>query len=226
MCDASYEKIVRDVPNVDYVHVTPPNISHIHASMRKVEIFRFPYLHKYAKVLYLDCDVIVEGSVEPIFNVVTNPAKLYVLPELQEITHYGFNRTDQPYTTQELEMFKKEDIRAFNAGQYAFVVSPVMNIHFEDIANEIRTCYDGKLHFYEQSFMNTHFNKLRAVDYAISPYCHMPLMFPTSPPRPIIYHFAMMNMDHNRKLACMIRQHEILENDRKSKVCNEKNEHL
>jgi len=172
MCDEEYANVIREFP-IQYIHITPHNPSVIHVSMRKTEIFSFTHIHEYEKVLYLDCDIVVCGSLKYMMELVKFDDILYVVPESNDHTCSFFQMHDKPYDTKTLDEFSKKNIYAFNCGQFAFKVSKKMEQHFNDIANQIHTSYDPSLHFYEQCFMNNYFNRLGAVSYDIAGYVNL-----------------------------------------------------
>lgn len=207
MCDAAYATHVKHLPVK--IFITPDNQTHIQASMRRTEIFSFPEIDKYEKILYLDCDIVVCGSLEPIYERITDPTKLYVKPEPDAQgahTQMYWRRGDRMYDQETLDRFKEKDIRAFNSGQFGFINSAEMRDHFNVVAREIRmTAYDPRVHFYEQVFMNDHFNRAEATSYDIADLC---AVFNAADPAPlslkrIVNHFANASCHHLRKLALM-----------------------
>ena len=79
MCDDSYVPEISQLKVL--IHVTSPNKTHIDASMRKIEIFDYLADKQYENILYIDCDVTINGSLKPIFDKVTRDDVLYAVPE-------------------------------------------------------------------------------------------------------------------------------------------------
>lgn len=143
---------------VDYIHITSDNMSAMQSSIRKVEIFDFPYINDFHRILYLDSDIICLGNIGVIFDSIgAHENKLHVCVESHEIhehnlIYFGF----QDYTQDQIEYFFKNQIHVFNCGQFGFVNSQKMKNHFTCVINMINN--NMKPFFYEQSFMNFYFN--------------------------------------------------------------------
>lgn len=200
MCDSEYAKTLQGMPVT--LHVTEKNRSHVESSMRKTEIFDFGALGQYEKVLYLDADTVVTGALAPLFDAVTDGDLLYVVPErdAEHTTRY-YQCGDDPYDACTLEGFRASGICPFNAGQFAFKRSASMRAHFEALASHVKR-YDPALHFYEQSFMNNHFNRLGRVDYALEKYVKLFACQGVDCER-IVQHFCDTSVPFFQKLECM-----------------------
>lgn len=198
MCDESYLPHISNL-SINHIHVTPHNPNHIHASMRKTEIFNFRYIDTYDKILYLDCDIIVDGPLDHVFHTITNPTKLYVVPDRFPFTAEYFSCKDKPYSKEELTTFETNGLKAFNAGQFGFCNSNQMREHFQEVC-KLKQTYDSRYHFYEQSFMNFHFAKANALCYDLSDF--VSLYAPNQNKR-IINHFCNASIPMQTKLRHM-----------------------
>lgn len=198
MCDASYVPHISNLA-INHIHVTPDNSNHIHASMRKTEIFKFKQIDCYDKILYLDCDITVNGPLDVIFHTISNPTKLYAVSDKFPITSKYFSCKDKPYTTDELSMFQTHSIRPFNAGQFGFCNSNQMRDHFEQVC-ALKKSYDPRYHFYEQSFMNYHFCRTNSVCYDLSSFVSL---YAPNKDRRTINHFCNASIPMRTKLANM-----------------------
>lgn len=198
MCDASYVPYIKGLP-ITHIHVTPDNDNHIQASMRKTEIFKFKHIDLYDKILYLDCDIVVDGSLDHVFHTITNPNKLYAIPDRFPFTSQYFACLDKPYTKEELTTFEKLNLKAFNAGQFGFCHSNQMREHFDRVC-ELKKTYDARYHFYEQSFMNYYFSRANAICYDLT--CFVSLYAPNNDRR-LINHFCNASIPMHTKLKHM-----------------------
>lgn len=203
MCDASYAPHVQGIHGIDKFLIVPPNNSHIQASMRKVDIFKLPSIAAYEKVLYLDCDIIVTGSLQPLFDAVVDPGKLYVYPENDEFnSHQSLFWGLQDYSQDQLTEFEARGQHVFNCGQFAFKVSPEMQQHFQAVRDMI-DAHTGP-HFYEQSFMNKYFNSRFLTDEGpLLPYAALPSR--PVPGTQLMFHICNAHMTAERKLLLMNR---------------------
>lgn len=211
MCDAGYAGHITDMRGVVDIHVTAPNPTPVHASMRKTRIFDYARISEYDCALYLDCDIIISGDLSRLFDKVCDPTKLYVVPDrmdMAEHTSRYFQRGDRPYDAATLQRFAAASIWPFNAGQFAMALSTDMRGHFTAIANDIEELYDPVVHFYEQCFMNDRFNRRGAVSYAIADDCALVSALATTyggeDGRPdLVSHFYNAAIGPAHKLALM-----------------------
>lgn len=205
MCDESFMPHVKHLPFTHF-HTTSHNPNHIYASMRKVEIYEFDKINTYEKVLYLDCDIVIGGSLQPIFDLIQSPELLYVRAENFDphgLRNIYYECKDDRYTNEDMELFVANNIHPFNAGQFGFVVGPIMRDHFNTVTHQIRTRYRPHLHFYEQCFMNAHFNRNKAVSYDIADHVNLFVGILKDLPNRIINHFSGSGTSHSKKLEAM-----------------------
>ncbi len=209
MCDRSYVDNVRQKPGfaIQHFHITDDNKTPVDASMRKVEIFDFPFLDRYDKILYLDCDITVGEPLSHLMNKVTRNDAVYVIPEGMyswDHNRYFYCPQDKLHDSKQLAEYAEKKIYAFNAGQFAFRPSDTTKQLFDKVVTAKRD-YDPRLHFYEQGFMNYYFNLEQAVDYSIGPFVTF-VKDPRSTPLNAINHFADATIPGLRKLAMMMSQ--------------------
>lgn len=158
LCDESLLAMCRmRIPDIIYFSV-PNSKTGQEASMNKLKIFDF-ISEEYDSVLYIDTDILIYGSLDPILHQVIDKNLLYVYTESTDHNdHKKIYWSLESYTDEELSEFKNKSIYPFNAGTFAFVPSPEMKSHFTEIRHMIET-HTGSF-FYEQSFLNVYFNKL------------------------------------------------------------------
>jgi hypothetical protein len=143
--------------NVDYF-VIPPVNSAPKASIKKLSIFEYDKIDEYGKVLFLDVDSVCVKNLNLIFDKVLYLNKLYVSfpkthrsPLLLTATHGIMHMTDEDA----LSLLNNTDFYPFNAGQFLFLNSTRMRMHFSNV-KWIQNCWPA-MYFYEQSFMNYYF---------------------------------------------------------------------
>lgn len=185
LCDEAYAPHVRGLP-VDFLVLTEPNADAAAASARKLDVFRFPRLREFEAVLYLDCDVVVCGSLAPLFAAVRAAAAagaadgseplLHAVPESRDPGAHRLARffASRPYDDATLAAFAREGVLAFNCGQFAFRPTPAVERAFAAVREDMAAAYDRTLHLYEQPFVNRHFNERRAAAYgALAPFVRL-----------------------------------------------------
>lgn len=211
MCDQNYSKNIDDLRSIVDIYHTPVNPSHIYASMRKVEIFNYPYIHKYDKILYLDCDILISGDLKPLFDTIIQKNLLYVVRESKDINMHNlpyYHRKDNMYDHMTLQTFAQNDIYPFNCGQFGFIATEGMQKQFSIIADEIATKYDPELHFFEQSFMNDFFNRRNGLCYDLENMVELfRLEKDTTIHLKILNHFMNASVSYNQKLKYMQQCH-------------------
>lgn len=173
--------------NVSYV-TGPRSTSLDHALLRKFDITQHPHYLEYDRILFLDCDIIVQKDIMNLFkNVKAYKNKLYVAEEGQIDGKYW---KANAYLPQDIEYMKEHNIKSFNAGIFLFIPSPVMRTHFIN-AKIWGEQYKGD-HFYDQSIFNYYFNRNKIA--TISPYLtDIFIMFPDEKkyyPNKILMHIA------------------------------------
>ena len=146
--------------------ISTPNSSSPHeASMRKINIFDYN-IQSYDVVMYIDSDILIDCSLEDIYNKITTTDKLCVGTETSEIdAHKAIYWSLNNYTQSHLEYFKENNIYPFNAGLFGFKPTNQMKTHFTAIKSIIKS-YTGE-YFYEQSFMNYYFNLINFTDRSV-----------------------------------------------------------
>jgi hypothetical protein len=206
MCDKQYSHHLGDLKEIADIFITGDNENTIQACMRKIEIFRYARISEYEKVLYLDCDTVIVGDLDKIFEV-TKAGYLNIVTESKSVeTHklHFFNRGDKPYDQSDFDYFMDNSVYAFNCGQFSFVVDANMRSHFNNILLEAK-CYSPSLHFYEQSFMNEYFNRKALTSCLIERYVKI-LFLPCKlevNKDVIIYHFANASIHYVDKIKMM-----------------------
>lgn len=158
--------------NVSYIEVTgSPDL--YHALLRKFDIFQHPHFMDYKKILFLDCDILVQDNIVKLFRAVrAMPNRLYAAQEGNIEEKYW---TMNAYLPQDFEYMRTHNQRSFNCGAFLFVPTEEMRQHLIR-AKSFGENYRGK-HFYDQSIMNYYFLRNRIA--SISPYITKKLqMFP------------------------------------------------
>ena len=191
LCDESFlDECSRRIPDVLW-YTVPDSKTGSDASMNKVKIFDFVSDDEYDAVLYLDTDILVMKPLDPYFENITNPDALYVYTERDnQKDHALLYWSLQTYTKRDYAFLRKRGILPFNAGTFAFIPSPEMRTHFDNVRNLIDS-HKGA-YFYEQSHMNTYFNLQDKTDRTVftsDTYVFVPkkgLMHPKG----ILLHFA------------------------------------
>lgn len=206
MCDETYAKVLaKEQLPIRHLHITMMNETPVHASMRKTEIFEFKQLRDYDQVLYLDCDITINGSLSPIFDAVQRDDFVYVVPEgkhKEDHRKVWYCPADKQIPDSQLAFYESKGIHTFNAGQFAFRPSEKTKELFSMI-KKAKEAYDPRVHFYEQCFMNYYWNPLECLDYSIKDHVQFVLDHEHDPMK-IINHFCNASIQFAVKLAMMI----------------------
>ena len=168
------------------------------ASAARLDIFDFPEVAKYEKILYLDTDVLVVRPLAPVFDLATED-RLYALEE-------GSLDSEVPYDYWGKDLFAPgevaalEDKTGFSAGVLLFKNTETIRTLFERIKTHIATT--PGLGFFEQAHMvyNTIKSGLKE-NQAMKP--HVVINETSTKTAKTILHFAGSPGDHQSKYGKM-----------------------
>ena len=168
ICPPAFEQIIKEViydKKIDlnnfelyFFHVPEANDG-IEASMNKLKIYQWKYIHYYGKVLYLDADILARKPVSELFNLNLDRNIFYSAIHTQgrdvKLHNNKFHRITS-YGPERMQYFKDLNLTVFNAGQFLFVNSKRMLHHFYNVDWLARAWPEE--FFFEQSFLNHYFN--------------------------------------------------------------------
>lgn len=182
----------------------------VSASMQKVNIFNNPGIDQYAAILYLDCDIVVVGDIEHLFRDCArfDGDVLHVFPEtfdmdtLDEV-HQHLNYSLRRYSDSERAGLVEERTRPFNCGHFLFRPTDTMKRHFDCVKELILNKAATDEYFYEQSFMNHHFNLSRATDRGALLEKHVVLFAKSYTPGIAIHHSCANEVPYHVKLLVL-----------------------
>lgn len=103
------------------------------ACKARLDIFDIPIVNNYARVLYLDIDILVKGDLHPIFDVITNDGILYSIEE----GHCNENYYGGDFIKDEKERAKSSKT-AFTSGIMGFKVSSQVQGLFQTIKEHMK----------------------------------------------------------------------------------------
>jgi lipopolysaccharide biosynthesis glycosyltransferase len=158
ICDESFiprcAEALKEFSNISIVSC-PDSTSAQDSSMKKLLIFNYD-LEKYAKILFIDSDVLIGRNLDYFFNSIFQ-SKLYAGAESHSPDiHTKINHSLKNYTVEQLHILEYNKIYAFNCGFFGFLNNAEMKEHFNNILQMIKD-WKGE-YYYEQSFMNVYFN--------------------------------------------------------------------
>ena len=130
------------------------------ACSSRLDVFNFPLICDYQKILYLDIDIIIEQSLEPIFRLVLED-KLYALKECDDISQHESEYFGKILFGKEIYSFK--DKSGFNSGVLLFNncirIRELFQIIKLDMVKRKQLMY-----FYDQPFIIYNTKKLNLCD--------------------------------------------------------------
>lgn len=141
-----------------------PEEEDLHDSLlRKLDIVDFEGISTYEEVLYIDCDILVNGKVLPLLKTASlSPELLHVARESEDFNHIFFGFAS--YTREEKAAFKRVGAGTFNNGTYIFKPTRTMLGHFRRIRKFAVKARELRKRFYDQSFYNDYFNRLAVAE--------------------------------------------------------------
>jgi hypothetical protein len=123
------------------------------AACARLFIFDYPEIHKYQKLLYIDTDILIKGSLDPVFQIL-NGAK-DVLYAIESGTIESLNFGAQFFNFNQID----KRLTGLNSGTLLFLNSQTMKDLFQRIRNHIDTfTQSGEITPYcmDQPFINFH----------------------------------------------------------------------
>lgn len=191
-------------PDVSFVEAAPsPDL--FHALLGKFDVVALPNVRRYQKVMYLDCDVLVQGDLQRLLDRLdVAPDVLYAPAEGDLEGEYWYL---DAYRARELADLRRRGVRSFNSGTMVFAPTTAMLAHFRR-AKRLALEYDGQRHFYDQSFFNYYFNTRARTDTA--QLSRSVVIFPDpdkayDPRTKLVLHFA--GIGHYRRKARIMRRY-------------------
>lgn len=190
ICNSSAHRtlqtLVRKHSNISFLVVgDSPDLNH--ALLGKCDIALIDGVTTYEKVLYLDCDIIVQEDLAILFKQAKlSKNKFYAPAEGSLNGEYWYLNAYRPSNISRLQ---GKGVRSFNTGTFMFVPTKSMIEHFKKI-KQFALSYGGK-HFFDQSFFNYYFNmrEMASTDFLTT----RVVMFPDEAmfyPKKHILHFA------------------------------------
>ena len=160
ICDeALVETCIEKVKNIKRVTVVAckDSINAMDSSMKKLLIFDYD-ISKYKKILFVDSDILVDVRLHTVLPNVVDDGIIYAFPETRNFMfHLEKYHSLMDYTVETFKFLVDNKIYPFNCGLFAFLNTPKMKEHFQNIRDMIDN-YQGSNYHYEQSFMNVYFN--------------------------------------------------------------------
>jgi hypothetical protein len=161
-CQAALSKIT----NIQYLPVTNSKTPE-QASAHKLNVFDYPKVFDYDRVLYIDTDIVTHRCLDDQIASIVDKTKLYVYAEHTDPAFHRHRYWTLPneYSNSTIDMFREKKINVFCAGFFAFIPSAEMKSHFTAIIARMKS-HVGDF-FYEQSFMNVYFNTRSLTDTSV-----------------------------------------------------------
>jgi lipopolysaccharide biosynthesis glycosyltransferase len=155
-------RLIKQLTHFNYEFMIFPDQKDLYNALKlKANIFDYPKINQYKKVLFMDVDIIVQNDISRLFDEFKpKDGILYALHE-QNGTHFTKFWSLLNYTREDIKDFYKRGIISFNVGTMMFSVTKKMRMHHENLKNLIKTVNSP---FYEQSLYNYYFNKAFAID--------------------------------------------------------------
>lgn len=150
------------IKDVYFFHVNDDNPKKL-----KTKIFQYPNLDEYSKIIYLDCDTVINTFMDQLFNSMVDKNKLYVpiehfTFESHNLPHFGIEK----YTEDDINFFMNNNVYPFNSGTFGFFNTNEMKENFENVNLLINQNY-GKSKYIDQPYFNLFFNNKLSTIYSV-----------------------------------------------------------
>ncbi len=179
--------LIKKFTKIKYFEI-PESKDLYNALLNKCEISNYKDATKYKRIMYLDCDIIVQCNLgELLRNLPINSGLLYAPAEGTLDGKYWYLNS---YKDSNIKRLQKEGVKSFNTGTFMFVPTKEFLQHFKNV-KKLGETFKGQKHFFDQSFLNYYFNinNLSCTDYLTD----IVKMFPDPDkfyPNKCILHFA------------------------------------
>jgi lipopolysaccharide biosynthesis glycosyltransferase len=218
MCDKEYVEHLKDVEGIDDVMIVQKGKNAMEISLQKINIMDYGKIDAYNKVLFLDCDIIVNRDIITNYlDTLDEIGKTFDANEYRNKLHVCVEHTDvcyhnrpwfgfQNYKKSQLALFHIKRQWVFNCGQFAFFVNDKIKRHFRAV-QEMYARHRGP-YYYEQSFMNFYFNPRFLTISSLTTFVCMPLYdnVTRNNVNPYLTHYAGGSESFEYKLDCMKQQ--------------------
>jgi hypothetical protein len=161
--DEPTKKVIEQLNILNFFNVhfliTDNAIDSSDASMKKCLLYNFDKIFDYEKIFLLDVDIMCVKNADIIFDIPIHKNQLYAARQLNLTSedfrkkYHGFSCIPDSF----IEHVEKTNQLPFNAGQFLFLNSKKMKVHFDNI-NKFMKEWTGT-YFYEQCFLNYYFCK-------------------------------------------------------------------
>ena len=138
-------------------HVNDYIQNKIQACSSRLDVFDFPQVKNYKRILYLDTDIIVQNSLEPIFRLIKED-KLYALKECDNILEFEAEYFGKSLFGNEINLY--QDKSGFNSGVLLFKNSKAIKNLFQVIKLDMIK-RKHLMFFYDQPFIIYNTKKLK-----------------------------------------------------------------
>jgi hypothetical protein len=161
--DEPTKKVINELNILNFFNVhfliTDNAIDSSDASMKKCLLYNFDKIFDYGKIFLLDVDIMCVKNADIIFDMPICENQIYAArqtkfkPEDFRKKYHGFSCIPDSF----IKQIEKTDQMPFNAGQFLFLNTSKMKVHFDNI-NKFMREWTGN-YFYEQCFLNYYFCK-------------------------------------------------------------------
>ena len=166
--DSMKTKIINTIPNINYncIFFTTKSIGYFGALSSKFDIYKFPNINDYSKIMYMDVDCVILNNINEIFELSIVDNKFYGVSNGTidnpmygaDIFQYDLTSECQEGCCSEFKKFKyNPNIRGIDTFCYLFVPS-VENLNmFVKIRNKIYTYnlyHKQNIKLFDQPFFN------------------------------------------------------------------------
>jgi lipopolysaccharide biosynthesis glycosyltransferase len=137
-------------------HINDKILTKKEACSARLDIFEFPQIKSYKRILYLDTDIIIRKELNSIFNLISED-KLYSLKECENIFEYGTEFFGKSLFGDEIHNYR--DKSGFNSGVLLFNNCSKIGNLFQIIKQDMVQRKD-LMFFYDQPFIIYNTKKL------------------------------------------------------------------
>ena len=169
ICPESWQSKIKNLDGLRginyHFHTVDDSTDGVEISKNKTKIYDFDKVNEFAKILFIDSDVIAIKNINEVFDLEIENGKLYTAYSEKIIKldshlgqYHGIVKDDAFY-----KRICENQQMPFNAGQFLFMNCELMKEHFYNV-NWLMKSWPSE-YFFEQAFMNYYFCNYNLTEY-------------------------------------------------------------
>lgn len=170
ICNQEFNKDIFKIFNdlsLDFVIWNLNIITEFEAACCRLNIFDFQHINNFEKILYLDCDILINNNIEKIFDLNLENNKLYVSDRCIDKLEGCFG-VEKKFSVYDIKIINNLDTsKGFCSGILFFTTGNIIKTFFKDTQELIKN-YKGTIPItWDQPFINVEANRRNLINFKL-----------------------------------------------------------